>query len=97
MILQGQASPGQLVIVGTVFMVISRYYNSILESFQTFQENFIHIEELWKYLDALIPFTGYSEGKTFTPKSTGIEFQNMSFAYPNGESIFEDFSLAIKP
>ncbi len=80
-----------------VFAIMISYYNSLLSTFQTFQEYLIHIEELWKYSDALIPFTGYAQGATFIPRTTGIQIENMSFRYPSGDPIFEDFSLIIKP
>jgi ABC-type multidrug transport system fused ATPase/permease subunit len=79
-----------------VFATINRYYDSLLASFQFFQDQFIHIEEFWKYIDALIPFTGYQKGSTFIPSREGLKFDGLDFAYANGGNIFENFNFQIQ-
>jgi ABC-type multidrug transport system fused ATPase/permease subunit len=94
---QGTATIGEIVIVGMVFATMNRYYDTLLEFFQQFQDDWIHISEYWKYEDALIPFIGYSQGSIFTPNKKGLELQWLDFKYPNnGESVFAGFNLTIK-
>jgi ABC-type multidrug transport system fused ATPase/permease subunit len=93
---RGEAQIGEIVIIGMVFATINRYYDSLLASFQFFQDQFIHIEEFWKYIDALIPFIGYQKGSTFISSRGGLKFDDLDFAYANGGKIFENFNFQIQ-
>jgi ATP-binding cassette, subfamily B, heavy metal transporter len=96
-IARGETQIGEIVIVGMIFATINRYYDSLLSSFQFFQEHFIHIEELWRYSDALVVFKWYNSGSPFVPNNQGLLLQNLSFTYTKWEEVFKDFNLRIEP
>ena len=71
-VVAGTVGAGSIVIIGMVFATLNRYYDKLIQSFQFFQDEYIHLSEFWDYLDQLIPFHGLQSGNIFIPKNSGI-------------------------
>ncbi len=96
-VVSGSMGAGSIVIIGMVFATLNRYYDKLIQSFQFFQDEYVHLSEFWEYLDDLIPFQGLQSGTVFLPTQKGIDLAKISFSYPNGNKVFHDFDLMIQP
>lgn len=96
-VVSGRAQMGDLVSASIAFGILDKYFQGLVDSFQSFADEQTNYRRLREYLDDMADFDRYREGAVFVPEIGKMEFENVSFAYVEGkESVIRKLSLTFE-
>lgn len=81
-IIHARGSLIDLVTSGIVFGLIDRYFQSLVDSYQIYTEQYVTLKRLWDFLDESPIFARMYEGDIFAPKNGEVELKNLTYSYP---------------
>lgn len=95
--LSGAVSAGTVVLVQIYIVNIARSFRDFGRVFAYITRALIDAGEMVEIMDSPLDVADPDKPEAFEPKDRSICFENISFAYPGGVSVFKDFSLNIRP
>lgn len=96
-VVTGRAKMGDLVSASIAFGILDKYFQGLVDSFQSYADEQTNYRRLREYLDGMDEFRRYREGNAFVPGKGEIVLENVSFSYSEGkESVIRNLSLAFE-
>lgn len=93
---KGEITLGTLVLAQTYTTVFIIYSWSLSRSINSYVETLSNMKDAIEVIDSdQLEYSG--DLKIFNSEKASVEFKNISFTYPKGEKVFDDFSLKISP
>lgn len=92
------ATPGQVTLVITSFFLINGYVRDLGNHFRMLQESVNDMEDIVEFAEAPLGILDQTGATDLKPGHGEIVFDSVRFTYANqGQPLYEDFSLRIKP
>lgn len=93
----GQATMGDLVSSSIAFGILDKYFQGLVDSFQSYADEQTNYRRLREYLGTMDDFRRYREGSEFVPKKGELVFRGVTFSYSEGkESVIRNLSLVFE-
>jgi ATP-binding cassette subfamily B protein len=94
----GEATPGNIVLVITSYFVINGYLRDIGFHIRNLQQAANDMEDIIEFEDHPLDVADRPDANTLVAEKGGIEFDDVTFRYNNQPTaLYENFSLRIKP
>ena len=95
---RGSVSAGQVILVCTLGLSILHATRDLAVALVDMTQHMARLSEALSTLLVPHQMTDHPEAKTLmVPRSASVAFENIRFAYPDGQAICRDFSLRIEP
>jgi ATP-binding cassette subfamily B protein len=95
--LQGKMSTGTVVLIQTYMALVFEKLWGLSMSLMKFMKAAADMKEMVDIMDVIPDIQDPVRIQAIVMQSGHIEFKEMSFKYPNGQGVFENFNLDIQP
>lgn len=96
-VVTGRANMGDLVSASIAFGILDKYFQGLVDSFQSYADEQTNYRRLREYLDGMEEFRRYRKGTAFVPANGEIVMENVNFSYAEGkESVIRNLSLVFE-
>lgn len=93
-VISGKAQLGDIVSASIAFGILDKYFQGLVDSFQTYADEQTNYRRLREYLDGMGDFRRYREGALFVPDKGDLSFDGVTFSYVEGkDAVFRKLSL----
>lgn len=94
--LNGTVGLPEIILLITFIGVFTSTIYDLSETYVSFTDSIVHIEQLWQKLDEAPVTPNLSEGPAYVHKKGKIEFSDVSFAYRENLDVVSGFSYAFE-
>lgn len=93
-VITGKAKMGDVVSASIAFGILDKYFQGLVDSFQSFADEQTNYRRLREYLDGMDEFGRYRNGAKFVPGKGDLSFEDVTFSYVEGkDAVFRKLSL----
>lgn len=92
-----QASSGQVILVATLGIEILQATRDLAVALVDATQHVARLSEALSTILVPHELVDHPEAKDLAPRRASVSFENVSFAYPGGQTVCKDFSLRIEP
>jgi ATP-binding cassette subfamily B protein len=92
-----KATGGQVILVATLGLSILSATRDLAVALVDATQHLARLSEALATLLVPHQLIDHPEAKTLVPRQASVTFENVTFAYPGGRTVYEDFNLRIEP